>query len=612
MPAHYHGLGPRGFLTEEEKANVPKVSRGLLKRVLSYLLPYKWYFLLVFITIIVSALVGLLPAIITGRIVDDALVGQDMALLVKLLIFALIALTASQLIGMLESYINVWISQRIIFDMKNEMYKHLEYMPHSFFTSEKQGDIITRMNTDIGGVSTVISGTLTSLISNIATVITTLIALFTMSWQLALVGIAILPLLILPARTAGRRRFGFLKESQSKNDEINQVIDETLSVSGSMLVKLFTREQKEYDRFVKLNDEASRLAVKEARSGRWFFAIMGMLTQLGPLLIYFFGGLFIIKNFDPTLTVGTVTAMVSLVNRLYRPVESLLNIHVEFTRSLALFTRIFEYLDMENTIRPPKDGKKPDLSNKDIVFDHVKFSYNPESIILKDIDFTVPGGKMYAIVGPSGAGKSTIINLIPRLYDVVGGSVSINGCDVRDIDLEYLRQNIGVVTQDTYLFNGTIMENLLYAKDEATEEEIIEACKAASIHDFIISQPDGYNSLVGNRGLKLSGGEKQRVSIARVILKDPKILILDEATSSLDSIAENAISEALEELMKNRTSIVIAHRLSTILKAEKILVVNNGIIEEQGSHDELLNAGGTYKELYETQFRTALDYEANH
>ena len=609
MPAHQHGLGPRGFLTEEEKENIPKVTKGLLKRILSYLLPYKWYFLLVFITIIISALVGLLPAVITGHIVDDALVGQDLALLIKLLIFALIALTASQLIGMLESFINVWISQRIIFDMKNEMYLHLEYMPHSFFTSEKQGDIITRMNTDIGGVSTVISGTLTSLISNIAIVITTLVTLFTMSWQLAIVGIAILPLLILPTRTAGRQRFSFLKESQSKNDEINQVVDETLSVSGSMLVKLFTREKKEYDRFVRLNDEAARLAVKEARSGRWFFAVMGMFIQVGPLLIYFFGGLFIIKNYDPALTVGTVTAMVALINRLYRPVESLLNIHVEFTRSLALFTRIFEYLDREITIKTPKDGKKPDLADKDIVYGHVRFGYTPESIILKDIDFTVPGGKMYAIVGPSGAGKSTIINLIPRLYDVLDGSVTIGGCDVRDIDLEHLRRNIGVVTQDTYLFNGTIMENLLYAKDEATEEEIVEACKAANIHDFIISQPDGYNTVVGNRGLKLSGGEKQRVSIARVILKDPKILILDEATSSLDSISESAISEALEELMKNRTSIVIAHRLSTILKAEKILVVNNGVIEEQGSHEELLEADGTYKELYETQFRTALDLE---
>lgn len=607
-----HGLGPRGFLTDEEKANVPKITKGLIVRILSYLKPYRWQFLLIFVTIVVAALVGLLPSIITGRIVDDALVGQDLQLLIKLLIFALIALTASQLIGMLESYINAWISQRIIFDMKNEMYKHLQYMPHAFFTTEKQGDIITRMNTDISGVSSVISGTLTSLVSNIATVVTTLVALFTMSWQLAIVGIVVLPLLILPTRTAGKKRYGLLTQSQAKNDEINQVINETLSVSGSMLVKLFTREQKEYEKFEKLNDEATRLAVKEARSGRWFFVIMGMFTQLGPLLIYFFGGLLIIRRFDPTLTVGTITATVALVNRLYRPVESLLNIQVDFTRSLALFTRIFDYLDRPNTITSPENGKKPDVANRDIVYSHVKFGYDPENIILKDIDFTVPGGKMYAIVGPSGSGKSTIINLIPRLYDVLDGSVTIGGTDVRDFDLEYLRESIGVVTQDTYLFNGTIMENLLYAKDNATEEEVIEACRAASIHDFISSQPDGYNTVVGNRGLKLSGGEKQRISIARVILKDPKILILDEATSALDSISENAIQDALEGLMLGRTSIVIAHRLSTILKADRILVLKDGMIREQGSHEELLALNGTYKELYETQFRIALDYESEH
>ncbi|MCR4962412.1 MAG: GNAT family N-acetyltransferase [Firmicutes bacterium] len=611
MPAP-HGLGPRGFLTEEEKANIPKVTKGLLLRILSYLKPYKWHFLLVFITIVVAALVGLLPSIITGRIVDDALVGQDMQLLVRLLIYALIALTASQLIGMLESYINAWISQRIIFDMKNEMYRHLQHMPHAFFASEKQGDIITRMSTDISGVSSVISGTLTSLVSNIATVATTFMALFTMSWQLALVGIVVLPFLVLPTRTAGKKRYGLLTQSQAKNDEINQVINETLSVSGSMLVKLFTREQKEYDKFEKLNEEAAKLAVKEARSGKWFMVVMGMFTQLGPLLIYFFGGLLIIQRIDPALTVGTVTATVALVNRLYRPVESLLNIHVNFTRSLALFTRIFDYLDKKNTIVSPENGKKPDVKNQDIVYSHVRFGYDPENIILQDIDFTVPGGKMYAIVGPSGSGKSTIINLIPRLYDVLEGSVTIGGTDVRDFDLEYLRENIGVVTQDTYLFNGTIMENLLYAKESASKEEIYDACRVAGIHDFIISQPDGYGTVVGNRGLKLSGGEKQRISIARVILKDPKILVLDEATSALDSISEKAIQDALEKLMLGRTSIVIAHRLSTILKADRILVLKNGMIREQGNHEELLALNGTYKELYETQFRLALDYENEH
>lgn len=613
MPAGMgRGLGPRGFLTDEEKNNMPKVTKELLLRILSYLKPYWPQFILVFVAILLSAGIGLLPSVITGRVVDEALIGTDLSLLIKLLLMAFVTLTASQVIGVLENYINAWISQRIIFDMKNQMYDHLQHMPHSFFTSEKQGDIITRMNTDISGVSTVISGTLSSIVSNIAIVITTLVALFSMSWKLAIVGIIVIPLLILPTRSVGRTRWKLLTESQEKSDEMNQLINETLSVSGSMLVKLFTREQKEYDRFVDVNEEVTQLALKEQRSGKWFHVIMGMFTQLGPLLIYFAGGYLIITKLDPTLTVGVITATVALINRLYRPVQSLLNIQVDFTRSLALFTRIFDYFDKENTIVSKPDGKRPKVACAEIDFNHVSFSYLPDVPLLTDIDFTVPGGQMFAIVGPSGSGKSTVVNLIPRLYDVCGGSVTVAGVDVRDFDLTYLRERIGVVTQDTYLFNGTIRENLLYAKDDATQEELEEACRTASIHDFIISQPDGYDTVVGNRGLKLSGGEKQRLSIARVILKNPEILILDEATSALDSISENAIQDALEVLMDGRTSIVIAHRLSTILKADKILVVKDGVIAEQGSHDELLEAGGTYRELYETQFRQILEYESEH
>ena len=609
-PGGRGGLGPRGFLTEEEKANLPKVDGKLIKRILQYMKPYRLQFAFVFLAILLSAVIGLLPSIITGKIVDEALINKDMALLIRLLFMAFGTLIASQIVGVLETYINAWISQQIIFDMKNEMYHHLQYMPHSFFTTQKQGDIITRMNTDISGVSTVISGTLAHVVSNVATVVTTLVALFTMSWQLAIVGVVIIPLLILPTQRVGKSQWKIRTQSQEKTDEMNQLINESLSVSGSMLVKLFTREEKEYDRFVKVNSELTALNLKEQRSGSWFRVVMGMFTQVGPLLIYFAGGYLIITKLDEGLTVGTITAMVALINRLYRPVQDLLNLQVDFTRSLALFTRIFDYFDMKSDIVSPENGVKPDITMKDIVYDHVAFAYNPEVQILNDVSFTVPGGQMYAIVGPSGSGKSTVVNLIPRLYDVKDGSVKIGGTDVRDFDLSYLRSNIGVVTQETYLFNGTIKENLLYAKEDATMEELIEACKNASIHDFIVNQPDGYDTVVGNRGLKLSGGEKQRLSIARVILKDPKILILDEATSALDSISETAIQDALEMLMKGRTSIVIAHRLSTILKADSILVVKDGVIAEQGSHESLLALGGVYKELYETQFRKVLDMES--
>ncbi len=609
------GPGPRGpikFLSDEEKQNMPKVTGELMKRILSYLRSYWLQLLLVLAAIVLSATVGLLPSIITGRIVDEALVGRDMRLLVRLLLMAFFTLALSQVISVLESYINAWISQRIIFDMKNEMYDHLQHMPHSFFSTEKQGDIITRMNTDISGVSSVISGTLSSIVSNIATVVTTLVALFSMSWQLAIVGILVIPLLILPTRSVGRTRWQLLNESQAKSDEMNQLINETLSVSGSLLVKLFTREKREYERFVAVNEEVTQLALKEQRSGKWFRVVMGMFTQLGPLLIYFAGGWLMISGRDPVLTVGTITASVALINRLYRPVESLLNIQVDFTRSLALFTRIFDYFDRELAIVSPPHGRRASMEEDCVIrFEHVRFSYLPEKPLLTDVSFTIPTGRMYAIVGPSGSGKSTLVNLIPRLYDVTGGEVSINGINVKSYDLSFLRSNIGVVTQESYLFNGTIRDNLLYAKEDASDEELEAACRIANIHDFILRQPDGYSTEVGNRGLKLSGGEKQRLSIARVVLKDPRILILDEATSALDSISENAIQDALETIMHGRTNIVIAHRLSTILKADCILVVKDGVIAEQGTHDELLARGGVYRELYETQFRQVLDYEAD-
>lgn len=610
MPSR-NSLGPRGYLTDEERKQMPKVTKELLLRILSYLKPYTLQFVLVFVVILVSAAIGLLPSIITGKIVDEALVNKNLTLLIKLLIAAFCSMLVSQVIGVLENYINAWISQHIVFDMKNQMYKHLLYMPQSFYSSEKQGDIITRMDSDISSVSTVISGTLSSIVSNIATVVTTLVALFTMSYKLAIVGIFVIPLLVLPTKSVGKTRYELLSKGQDKKDEMNQVITETLSVSGSLLVKIFAKEEQEYERFKNLNDEVANINMKEQRSNSWFRVIMGMFTQLGPLLIYFAGGLLIIKNFDTSLTVGTITATVALINRLYRPVESLLNIGIDFTRSLALFNRIFDYLDRENKIVSPINGKKNDVKNKDIKYEHVAFSYEPEKQILNDVNFTVPGGKMYAIVGPSGSGKSTVVNFVPRLYDVDSGKVTIGGTDVKDYDLKYLREHIGIVTQDTYLFNGTILENLKYAKEDATLEEIRAACKVASIDELISSLPEGYNTKVGNRGLKLSGGEKQRISIARVILKNPEILILDEATSALDSISESAIQDALEKMMEGRTSLVIAHRLSTILKADKILVVKDGVIKEQGSHEELLANKGTYYELYETQFRTAIDYESS-
>ena len=605
------GMGPRGFLTEEEKQNAPKITKELIFRILKYLKPYWFQLLIVFAIIILSSVMGLLPSLITAQIIDKAILGKDFELLIKLVILAIITLAASNIVGVFESYINSWISQRIVYDMKNEMFEHLQAMPHSFFTSEKQGDITTRMNSDISGVSSVISMTLTNIVSNVCTVVTTIVALFNIDAKLSIIGILVIPLLVLPTKSAGKNRWQLLSESQAKNDELNDIINESLSVSGSLLIKLFTQEKQINEKFRKTNKEVTALQTKESRAGSWFRVIMGIFTNLGPLLIYLAGGYLIIKLNDTAITVGTITATVNMINRLYRPVESLLNVSVDLTRSMALFTRIFGYLDMIPSVRNQNVVIKPSFAKKtDISYEDVEFYYSEDVPLIKHLSFFVPTGKMYAIVGPSGSGKSTVVNLLPRLYDVKSGAVKINGSDVRNIDLTYLRSNIGMITQEAYMFNGTIKENLLFAKANATQEEIENACRIANIHDFIVSQPDGYDTQVGNRGLKLSGGEKQRLSIARVILKDPKILILDEATSALDSISESSIQNALDVLMKGRTSIVIAHRLSTIFMADKILVISDGRIVEEGQHEELIAMNGVYKQLYETQFRKVIEMES--
>ncbi|MBQ2509671.1 MAG: ABC transporter ATP-binding protein [Erysipelotrichaceae bacterium] len=604
------GLGPRGFLTDEEKENTPKITKELIFRILSYLKPYWLQLIIVFAIIILSSVLGLLPSLITARIIDEAILGKDFTLLIQLVILAIVTLAVSNVVGVLESYINSWVSQRIVFDMKNEMFAHLQTMPHSFFTSEKQGDIITRMNSDISGVATVISSILTNIISNVCTVVTTIVALFKIDAKLSLIGILVIPLLVLPTKSAGKNRWQLLSQSRAKTDELNDVINESLSVSGSLLIKLFTQEKNINEKFRSINKEVIDLSVKESRAGSWFRVVMGIFTHLGPLLIYLAGGYLIIRMNDMAVTVGTITATVNMINRLYRPVESLLNISVDLTRSMALFTRIFSYLDMDPEVKNAAVVIKPSFLRKtDISYENVEFYYSEDVPLIKDLSFKVPSGKMYAIVGPSGSGKSTVVNLLPRLYDVKSGAVKINGSDVRDMDLTYLRSNIGMVTQEAYMFNGTIRENLLFAKADATQEEIENACRIANIHDFIVSQPEGYDTPVGNRGLKLSGGEKQRLSIARVILKDPKILILDEATSALDSISESSIQNALDVLMEGRTSIVIAHRLSTILQADKILVISGGKIVEEGGHEELIAMNGVYKQLYETQFRKVIEME---
>ena len=598
----------RGYLTEEEKKNAPKVTKELLVRIFSYLKPYWKQMAAVLLALGMSSVMNLYPSILTGRIIDIGLGQKNLNALIFYILLSFGLTLAANLIGVLESYMNTWIAQHITYDMRNQMYRHLSAMSTRFFTENQQGDIITRMTSDISGVQQVITSTFTSILSNSITLVAALIAMFRKNWILALVGMVIVPLFTIPSRKAGRTRWELTKESQAYNDRINSILNETMSVSGNMLVKLFGMEWFEQREYERVNEKMIRLNIRESMAGRWFRVVISTFSSIGPMLIYFIGGLLMIRH-GADLTVGDITVMVSLLSRMYGPVNSLLNIQTEWIRSMALFTRIFNYYDMPIEIRNAENPVKLEHPKGTVEFRNVFFRYNPERMILKDISFKLEASHSIAIVGPSGSGKSTLINLIPRLYDVTEGEVLFDGINVKDIDLASLRAAVGVVSQDTYLFSGTIRENLMYAAPFKTKEEMVEACKKANIHDFIMRQEHGYETQVGNRGLKLSGGEKQRISIARVLLKDPALMIFDEATASLDSISEKAIQDAIDPLITARTSILIAHRLSTILAADEILVVKDGEIVERGRHEDLVHAGGVYTELYNTQFNPELKTE---
>lgn len=590
-------------LDREINEQPPVITLHILKRIYHYLKPYTFQVVLMMVIILLAALLGMLPAILTGRIIDEGFIGGDFNQLTTLISTSFIVLLLTGLIGLTQSFLGAWLSQNIGKDMRNQMYGHLQKLSQGFYASGKQGEIITRMTSDISGVQSFVTGTLTQTVSNLAVLITSIVAMIQLNWVLALVSMLIVPLLVFPIKIVGKKRWALTNESQDLNDDANEILNETLSVSGQQLVKLFTKEETEYQRYQSVNEQLTQVKVKETTVGRWFRMVAQTFIEAGPMFIYLAGGIMLLINHYQGLTVGDITILVALTTRMYRPLMQLMDIHIEFIRSLALFNRIFNYLDMPIEIKNNVHALSPKQIKGDLSFNNVSFHYKEDTRILHDISFQVKEGETLAIVGPSGAGKSTLFNLIPRLYDVIGGEIKLDDYNIQELDLHFLRQNVGLVTQETYLFNASIRENLLYAKSDATQEELIKACKEANIHNFIMNLPDGYDTEVGNRGIKLSGGEKQRISIARVFLKDPKILILDEATSSLDSISEGLIQDALSSLIKNKTSLVIAHRLSTIISADKILVLDNGHIVERGTHQQLLENDGMYKLMYETQFK---------
>jgi ABC-type multidrug transport system, ATPase and permease components len=599
MPSHGGGMGHMRFDPGSE--DKPEITGALLLRIFSYFKPYWKNIIVMLLAVIFNSALGLVSPILTKNIIDVALPNGSLGLLFKYLSLSFLALIVQNLISVGQSYMNTLISKRIIRDLRNQMFTHIQNMSLKFFSNVKTGEINSRLTNDIGGIEGIFSNTLIQIVQGVFVFLTTAITLFYTNWMLAIVSLLTLPLFLAPTRKVGKTRWKIASETQVKLSELANIITETLNVGGTMLIKLFTKEKDKSREFSEINEDVTKLGIRESLAGRWFFMTLQTFIAIGPLLLYLFGGIIMIKY--GTITIGGIVMFVSLLGRLYGPVNTFANIHVDIVRSIALFDRIFQYLDLESEIKEKPNAAESQKLEGYIRYENVSFSYNDSTEILKNVDIEIKPGQMAAFVGPSGAGKTTLTYLVPRLYDVSSGAVSIDGIDIRDMSLSSLRSQIGMVTQDTFLFNTTIRENLLFARSGASDEEIDAACKAANIRDFILSLPEGYETVVGDRGIKLSGGEKQRLSIARTLLKNPKIVILDEATSSLDSNSEALIQEAVEPLLKSRTSLVIAHRLSTIVSADVIFVVKDGEIVETGTHAQLLQKEGVYRELYDIQFR---------
>ncbi len=546
--------------------------------------------------IVAGSALGLAPALFTATLIDSAIKNGDIHALWFDVGGMVVAAIVAALIGVYQGYLNSFVGEGIMRDIRTSLVSHLHRMPISFFTNTKTGEIMNRVSSDVDNVDGVVTGTLVTLISNFAAIVTTVVAMFAMDWRLSLLALAVVPLMILPLSPVGRRMYVVRKSTREKRDEIESITQETLSISGITLIKSFVRELFESARFFKVSNDLMGLEIRLAMVGRWFIAAIGAMVIIGPAIVWLGGGYLAIYY---GLKVGIVVAFVLLLGRLYGPASALAGIQVQIISAFAVFERIFEYLDM---VPETTGGRAVAHVNGEIAFDDVHFAYTPERSALNGVTLRIEPGQVAAFVGPSGAGKTTITQLVPRFYDPQTGSISIDGTDIRDINLDALRSHIGIVTQETYLFHDTIRRNLLYGREDATEADLVAATRAANIYDFIAGLPAGFDTIVGERGHKLSGGERQRLAIARVLLKDPRILILDEATSALDSENEALIQAAFEKAMKGRTSLVIAHRLSTILGADVIFVIEAGRVVESGTHGELLARSGRYAQLYRTQF----------
>ncbi len=661
------GSGWWSYIRYDAAQDQPKVSRALLRRVATYARPYKGRIVVMLLTIIGISFLSIISPLLVRRLIDSAIPARDLGLLTWLGLGLIAVPLVSGLLGVLQRYLGSQIGEGVIYDLRCALFEHLQKMSLRFFTNTRTGELMSRLNNDVVGSQRAISSTVVDIISNAVTLAFTLFIMVSLEWRLTLLSIVILPLFILPARRVGNLLREVVRRQLSLNAEMNAMMNETLNVSGALLVKIFGRARDEEKRFSERAAGVRDTGIRQALIGRWFFLGLGLSGAIGTAMVIWVGGYLVITNAN--FTIGTIVAFSAYLGQLYGPLSSLSNARVEFATSMVSFERVFEVLDLPIEMQEKPDAKALSEVQGKVKFDAVSFSYlagdgeqgeaaaalsqvvrwgeapdatmsladrkalpqrdqgsgirdralvtNPRSLIpdpqsrsemryaLRDVSFAVEPGQLAALVGPSGAGKTTITYLLPRLYDPTEGRILIDGVDIRDVTLTSLASQIGMVTQESYLFHDTIRANLYYARPDATEAEMVEAAKAANIHDFIASMPDGYDTIVGERGYRLSGGEKQRIAIARVLLKDPRILVLDEATSSLDSQSEALIQAALVRLMVGRTSLVIAHRLSTVLAADVILVMDKGRLVERGMHKDLLALGGLYANLYNTQFRDA-------